>query len=307
MTETRNLLLKMDFHPSRKGDSRRHPERPEAGRRGAEPGERPEELPKFSADELNKRRLERTLQALQNCRKNAMETADVAAAIEEIRLQLDNNQANNAAARHASKPRSCNRCTLIVDKMFPVLDADLEPCKGKVDDLSAGPELRDVAQKQADQILAEMRRVLDHMMKTEDFKINVVQRLKKIIEKQRELTQRTEKTEQDSLAIRSECRGRSKQEPSACAKRLAKRSAFMVKRYRWLWAAWVALAAGAVLVSAAQAAETKAEAGKVVPPAAAASPPAEGLSATQQQLAGRIQGSPGHPDEDAGPGPPDRS
>ena len=44
-----------------------------------------------------------------------------------------------------------------------------------------------------------MREVLDHMMKTEDFNINVVQRLKKIIERQKELTQRTEKTEQESL------------------------------------------------------------------------------------------------------------
>ena len=73
-----------------------------------------------------------------------------------------------------------------------------------VDDLSAGPERRDAAQKQADQILAKMRDVLDHMMKAEDFNINVVQRLKKIIEKQQELTQRTEKTEQDSLGDEKE-------------------------------------------------------------------------------------------------------
>ena len=97
MTETRNLLLKMDFTPPEKAATAV----PKAKPAGAEPGERPEELPKFSADELNKRRLERTLQALQNCRKNAVETADVAAAIEEIRLQLDNNQANNETRKTA--------------------------------------------------------------------------------------------------------------------------------------------------------------------------------------------------------------
>ena len=90
MTDTRNLLLKMDFTPPGKGATAA----PKAKLAGAEPGEPAEEAPKFSADELNKRRLERTLQALQNCRKNALETADVASAIEEIRLQLDNNQAN---------------------------------------------------------------------------------------------------------------------------------------------------------------------------------------------------------------------
>ena len=83
--------------------------------------------------------------------------------------------------------------------MFPVLDRDLGGLQGKVDDLSAGPERRDVAQKQADQILAKMREVLDSMIKVEDFNVNVVQRLKKIIKAQKELTDRTEKTEQDSL------------------------------------------------------------------------------------------------------------
>ena len=83
--------------------------------------------------------------------------------------------------------------------MFPVLEQRLVALQAVVDDLSVGPERRDAAQKQADQILAMMRDVLDHMMKTEDFNINVVQRLKKIIERQKELTQRTEKTEQDSL------------------------------------------------------------------------------------------------------------
>ena len=83
--------------------------------------------------------------------------------------------------------------------MFPLLEQRLLALQAVVEDLSAGPGRRDAAQKQADQILAVMRDVLDHMMKTEDFNINVVQRLKKIIQRQKELTQRTEKSEQDSL------------------------------------------------------------------------------------------------------------
>ena len=62
----------MDFTPPEKAGTAA----PKAKSAGAEPGERPEETPKFTADELNKRRLERTLQALQNCRKNAVETAE---------------------------------------------------------------------------------------------------------------------------------------------------------------------------------------------------------------------------------------
>ncbi len=195
MIETRNLLLKMDFTPPEKGVAGV----PKAKSAGAEPGERVEESPKFSADEMNKRRLERTLQALQNCGKNAMETADVAAAIEEIRLQLDNNQANNETRKQRIETQVLQPLHVIVDSMFPVLEKRLAALQAKVDDLSAGPGRRDAAQKQADQILAMMRDVLDHMMKTEDFNINVVQRLKKIIERQKELTRRTERTEQESL------------------------------------------------------------------------------------------------------------
>ena len=195
MAETRNLLLKMEFTPPEKAGIAV----PKAKLSGAEPGERAEELPKFSADELNKRRLERTLQALQNCRKNAMETADVAAAIEEIRLQLDNNQANNETRKKRIETQVLQPLHYIVDAMFPALEQRLVALQAVVDDLSAGPPRRDAAQKQADQILAKMLEVLDHMMKAEDFNINVVQRLKKIIKSQKELTQRTEKSEQESL------------------------------------------------------------------------------------------------------------
>ena len=194
MTETRNLLLKMDFVPPKKAAAAL----PKSKLAGAEPGERTE-LPIFSADELNKRRLERTLQALQNCRKNAMETVDVAAAIEEIRLQLDNNQANNAARKKRIETQVLQPLHFIVEGMFPVLEQRLVALQAAVDDLSAGPARRDAAEMQADQILVTMRDVLDHMMKTEDFNINVVLRLKKIIERQKELTKRTEKSEQESL------------------------------------------------------------------------------------------------------------
>lgn len=195
MTETRNLLLKMSFTPPEKSGVAA----PKVRQAGAEPGEREEESLKLSAEELAKRRLERTLQALQNCRKNALETADVAAAIEEIRLQLDNNQANTPLRKTRIETQVLQPLHFIVKKMFPVLDGDLEELKGKVENLSDGPKLRDVARKQADDVLAEMRKVLEHMMTTADFNILVVQRLKKIIEKQRELTERTKKTGVEDL------------------------------------------------------------------------------------------------------------
>jgi hypothetical protein len=195
VAETRNLLLKMDFTPAEKAATAV----PKAKPAGAEPGERLEETPKYSAEELNRRRLERTLQALQNCRKNWEETKDVVHAIEEIRLQLDNNQANNETRKQRIENQVLKPLHYIVDSMFALLEQRLLKLQEVVDDLSKGPVQRDAAQEQADKILAMMREVLDHMMKTEDFNINVVQRLKKIIESQKKLTQQTEKTEQESL------------------------------------------------------------------------------------------------------------
>ena len=120
-------------------------------------------------------------------------------AIEEIRLQLDNNQANNETRKQRIENQVLKPLHYIVDSMFALLEQRLLKLQEVVDDLSKGPVQRDAAQEQADKILAMMREVLDHMMKTEDFNINVVQRLKKIIESQKKLTQQTEKTEQESL------------------------------------------------------------------------------------------------------------
>ena len=44
-----------------------------------------------------------------------------------------------------------------------------------------------------------MGEVLDHMMKAEDFNIPVVQRLKKIIEKEQKLTRQTQEKRDHSL------------------------------------------------------------------------------------------------------------
>ena len=195
MTETRNLLLRMDFTPPEKAATAAPKAR--SGRRRT--GRAPEETPNFTAEELSKRRLERTLQALQNCRKNHAETADVIAAIEEIRLQLENNQVDDEKHKKRIEKRVLQPLHEIVDAMFPLLDKELMDLKEVVDNLSTGPKARDAAQKQADLILAKMQVVLDDMMKAEDFQREVVERLKKIIQKQQELMKQTEKTEQESL------------------------------------------------------------------------------------------------------------
>jgi len=195
MAETRTLLLRMDFTPP----GTEKPVAPKDRPAGALPGDTTPEMPNFTAKELSDRRLERTLQALQNCRKNAAETADVIAAIDEIRLQLDNNQIDDEAHKRRIEKQVLQPLHDVVEVMFPVLDKDLVDLKEVVADLTAGPKGRDAARKQADQILAKMLQVLKNMMTAEDFDKNVLQRLREIIKRQQELTHQTESKEQQSL------------------------------------------------------------------------------------------------------------
>ena len=194
MTETRNLLLKMDF--SRPGKTSSAPKPKEAG---AEPGEAAPPPQSLSEADLTARRLERTLQALQNCHKNTLETAEVAAGVDEIRLQLTNNRVDSEERKTRLDANVSRPLHNIVEEMFPVLDKRLETLKSAVGDLAGGPALRDQARQQADAILAQMEEVLRHMMVMEDFNVAVVQRLQRLIERHKEVTEVTKKKDQENL------------------------------------------------------------------------------------------------------------
>ncbi len=194
MTETRNLLLKMDF--SRPGKTSSAPKPKEAG---AEPGEAAPPPQSLSEADLTARRLERTLQALQNCHKNTLETAEVAAGVDEIRLQLTNNRVDSEERKTRLDANVSRPLHNIVEEMFPVLDKRLETLKSAVGDLAGGPALRDQARQQADAILAQMEEVLRHMMVMEDFNVAVVQRLQRLIQRHKEVTEVTKKKDQENL------------------------------------------------------------------------------------------------------------
>ncbi len=196
MTETRNLLLnlKMDFTPAGKANAA-----PKAKEAGAEPGEAAPPPQSLSEGELTARRLERTLQALQNCHKNTLETAEVAAGVDEIRLQLTNNRVDSEERKTRLDANVSRPLHNIVDEMFPVFDRRLETLKSAVGDLAGGPALRDKAREQADAILAQMEDVLRHMMVMEDFNVAVVQRLQRLIEQHKQLNNDTKREDRKIL------------------------------------------------------------------------------------------------------------
>jgi hypothetical protein len=143
--------------------------------------------------------LERTLQALQNCHKNTLETAEVAAGVDEIRLQLTNNRVDSEERKTRLDANVSRPLHNIVEEMFPVFEKRLEALQASVGDLAAGPVYREKAREQADAILVQMEEVLKHMMVMEDFNVAVVQRLQRLIEQHKVLTQDTKAKDTKSL------------------------------------------------------------------------------------------------------------
>jgi len=194
MSETRNLLLKMDFAPPDKGSTA-----PKAREAGAEPGEAPPPVQNLSAADLTARRLERTRQALLNSAKNAAETWEIADGVDQIRLQLTNNRVDSEERKTRLDANVSRPLHNIVEEMFPELTKRLNTLEESVGDLAIGPGQRDKARQQADAILAQMENVLRHMIVMEDFNVAVVQRLQKLIEQQRELNELTKKKDAENL------------------------------------------------------------------------------------------------------------
>ena len=75
---------------------------------------------------------------------------------------------------------------MIAETMFPELDRRLEALQVAIDNLEQGPLLRNRAQRQADDILLAMRKVLDRMIEMEDYN-EVVELLRNIIQSQEQI------------------------------------------------------------------------------------------------------------------------
>jgi hypothetical protein len=197
-TETRDLLLRMDFSPPAAAKEAAAAKAAAEKAAGAEPGEAAPRPSDLSPAELADRRLQRVLQTLQNCRKNAQETLEVAEAFDDIRAQLANNRIDTEELKERLGAGIAEPLHRIVETMFPELERRLEALQAAVDKLQTGPARRDAARQQADDILLAMRKVLGRMIELEDFN-EVVARLRSIIEKQEQISKRTKERQKQGL------------------------------------------------------------------------------------------------------------
>jgi hypothetical protein len=201
VTETRDLLLRMDFTPpgGAKPPAAKPAAKPPSDKNpAAEPGDKPAEAPDLSPAQLAGRRTERVLQGLQGCRKNAQETLEVAESFDDIREQLTNNRIDTEELKERIGTGIAEPLHRIVADMFPDLERRLETLQAAVADLGIGPARRDAARAQADEILLAMHRVLKRMAELEDFD-QVVQDLRALIEKQEQINKRTKERQKKAI------------------------------------------------------------------------------------------------------------
>jgi hypothetical protein len=221
VTETRDLLLKITFHPAdekqpddkraaepedaaakdgaKEKEKKEKKEKPADAPAGAEPGDAPKgegkELTPEKHLELQTMRVQR---ALQNARKNAHEVAGVAESFDDIRKQLVNNRIDTEELKLRIEDRIAKPLHRIADEMFPELQQRIEQLQENLGDAERGPPRRERARKQADDVLARMQLILSHMLELEDFN-EAVELLRQIIKLQDQLDEQTKQRHKEKI------------------------------------------------------------------------------------------------------------
>jgi hypothetical protein len=209
MTDTRNLLSRVEF-----GDSENTPkqddddvanEQPGASKRAPDtrisrvPGRpRPPDSERGRDQRALARRRLRVAGSLQNVNQSADEIAGVAEAFDDLGDQLTHNRNDNPDLKNRLREQIAEPLEQIASERMPQLVVQLKLVEEYVEDATIGePELaKSIAL--ADEILVEMRQVLDRMLELETYN-EVVALLRGIITDQDEINQRTKERQKERL------------------------------------------------------------------------------------------------------------
>jgi len=197
VTETRDLLVRIKL-----GEELDAPEeKDEDAAGGVEPED---ELGAEALEEDNTKSRELTLsnlrvqRAVTNTHKSTHETLGVAESFDDIRLQLINNRIDTEELNRRLSEGIADPLRRIAGEMFPELERRLERLEAELEDAQLGPKARDEARRQADEILIEMRKVLDRMLELEDFN-EALELLRAIIKLQEDLEGQTRERQKQKI------------------------------------------------------------------------------------------------------------
>jgi hypothetical protein len=187
MTDTRNLLSRVDFNAASTGTM----EDAEAEESAAEP-------PEAAAERALSRRRLRVAGALQNVTQSAHEVLGLAESFDDIHDQLENNRVDNVDLKSRIREQIARPLRQLGESSMTQLESQLQLVNERVRDAEAGaPALAD-ATRIADQVLVEMQQILDRMLELESYN-EVVALLRGIIDDQRALHERTKQRQSDRL------------------------------------------------------------------------------------------------------------
>ena len=195
MTETRDLLARLDVGPPAEPAKSASPPKAPAAAKGREPGDdEPDDSPARQRV-LRRLRIEGTLT---NCRKSTPEVLSLADSFDDIRKELINNRIDTAELKERLQKGIAEPLHRIAEAMIPELERRLESLQAVLDDAGKSPALRVLAQQQADEILLAMRKVRDRMIEVEDFN-EAVGLLREIIKTQEQLHDETQRRHKQKI------------------------------------------------------------------------------------------------------------
>ncbi len=189
MTDTRNLLNRVEFEPTDAGGSAAGDEHT-----SADTGEPPVSTPQRA---LARRRL-RVAGSLQNVVQSGDEVTGVAEAFDDLGEQLTNNRIDNPDLKSRLREQIAQPLHRIGDERMPQLAAQLKLVEEHIANPTEGAAELDKSIALADEILVEMRQVLDRMLELETYN-EVVALLRNIITDQGEINRQTKERQKERL------------------------------------------------------------------------------------------------------------
>lgn len=186
-TDTRNLLSRVEFSDT-------------AGAAYERSSDASEETPTDSTDgearrSLARRRL-RIAGSLQNVAQSANEVTGIAEAFDDIHDQLVNNRIDNADLKGRLHDGIAQPLHEIGKIRMPQWEAQLQLVQERIDDPEAGAAALAESITLADEILVEMKQVLDRMLELETYN-EVLSLLREIISDQERLNRKTKERQKE--------------------------------------------------------------------------------------------------------------
>jgi len=197
VTDTRDLLARIGSGGPQQAAqdelAKDTKQKPDADESGDEPGDEGRRTAGSRAmDVLSVER------AIQTSRKNGHETASVAEAFDDIRLQLVNNRIDTEELKRRLAEGIAEPLRNISARMFPELDQMLLKLQAALADEKLAAVDSGPPRQQVERILVEMQKVLGRMLELEDFN-EAVELLRAIIKQQEQLNNQTKQRHKQKL------------------------------------------------------------------------------------------------------------